>query len=88
MMHERSYTPPFNLNGFESNATKKLLHRRICWPRNGKKIASERHLSKKERSRKEKCGSRLLERNLYPLFNIIGQDGNYIMQTSFRVAEL
>lgn len=25
MMHERSYTPPFNLNGYESTATKNLL---------------------------------------------------------------
>ena len=50
MMHERSYTPPFNLNGYESTITKNLLYRRAYWPRNGKKFARERHtnLSKKE----------------------------------------
>jgi hypothetical protein len=28
MMHERSYTPPFNLNGYESTITKNLLNLR------------------------------------------------------------
>ena len=41
MMHERSYTPPFNLNGYESTATKNLLYRQAYWPRNGKKFAWE-----------------------------------------------
>jgi hypothetical protein len=52
MMHERSYIPPFNLNGYESAATKNLLHQRAYCPRNGKKTASERHLSKKEAGKK------------------------------------
>jgi hypothetical protein len=61
MMHERSYTPPFNLNGYESTITKNLLYRRAYWPRNGKKFERETHKAIKERSRKEKCGSTLLE---------------------------
>jgi hypothetical protein len=48
MMHERSYTPPFNLNGYESTMTKNLLYRRAYWPRNGKKFERRTKLSKKE----------------------------------------
>jgi hypothetical protein len=50
MMPERSYTLPFNLNGYESTATRGLLYRLAYWPRNGKKFASgtDTHLSKKE----------------------------------------
>jgi hypothetical protein len=88
MMHERSYIPPFNLNGYESTATRNLLYRRAYWPRNGKRFASgtDTHKPIKERSRKEKCGSMPLEGILNQLFNII-EDMTVIMQASFMVAE-
>ncbi len=54
MMHERSYTPPFNLNGYESTITKNLLYRRAYWPRNGKKFERETHKAIKERSKKKR----------------------------------
>jgi hypothetical protein len=56
MMHERSYTPPFNLNGYESTATKNLLYRLAYWPRNGKKFASERerHTQTYQRKKQER----------------------------------
>jgi hypothetical protein len=52
MMHERSYTPPFNLNGYESTITKNLLYRRAYWPRNGKKL--ERDAQSYQRKKQER----------------------------------
>lgn len=85
-MHERSYTPPFNLNGYESTATKNLLYRPAYWPRNSKKFASERKIPIKERSRKEKCGSTLLEE--ISISCLIPEDMAVTMRTSFMVAKL
>jgi hypothetical protein len=43
-MHERSYTPPFNLNGYESTITKNLLNLRERRTKLSKKEAGKRNV--------------------------------------------
>ncbi len=53
MMPERSYTLPFNLNGYESTATKNLLYQRTYWPRNGKKFERDTQTYQRKKQERE-----------------------------------
>lgn len=66
MMHERSYTPPFNLNGYESTATKNLLsigeHTGQEMARNLRQRDTHTHKPIKEETRKRNVDLRFLRK--------------------------